>query len=118
MTINVNPTARMACAREGGSTKFGGPPAGLGAIGIVVGSKLCGKESIARQYLGKMINKKCQAEEKQLDKSKCMSCGSFFPDILLTITTTFTEVGGKSFDPEKGASLSSFVCHLKSCDAE
>lgn len=35
---SVSPTARTACAKEGGSTKFGGAPDGFIASGIVEGS--------------------------------------------------------------------------------
>ena len=64
MTIKVIPTAEIKCAREGGSTKFGGSPLGLSAIGILDGSILGGKECIAAvctRERGRL--RKCQARE-------------------------------------------------------
>lgn len=58
MTTKVIPTADIRCAREGGSTKFGGSPLGFEAMGIFERSMLDGKDCIAaglkRIYRAKM----------------------------------------------------------------
>ena len=60
MTIKVIPTADMTCAREGGSTKFGGSPLGFDSRGLFEGSMLGGKNCIAaickRSYRIKMAD--------------------------------------------------------------
>lgn len=62
MMIKVIPTAQIACAREGGFTKFGGSPLGFFAKGILGGSMLGGEDSIAT-VLERSYRRKRQARE-------------------------------------------------------